>query len=586
MSEDDLQPLDGSDIEASTDGELARALETYLSAVERGRSVDPDRLAAEHPAIADELRSCLGILRLAGRVEGDAGAGPAVEGMQDRTTVSMLGDFRILRQVGRGGMGVVYEAEQVSLHRRVALKVLPFTASLDPEHSRRFQTEARAVAQLHHTNIVPVFSVGCERGVHYYAMQYIEGQSLAALICDLRRLSVLEPATGEGLSTDGWLAEEVASGRLTPSRSARPAARGRPSARDRTAARPRPAEGATLRRTAHSPRSDPRPRYFRTVANLGVQAARGLEHAHSLGIVHRDIKPANLLVDVRGNLWITDFGLARMQSDAGLTMTGDVIGTLRYMSPEQAMAKRAVVDHRADIYSLGVTLYELLALRPAFGGQDREELLRQVTLEEPRPPRRFNPSVPVDLETIVLKAMAKESFERYATARELADDLRRFLDFKPIKARRPTRFAGPGGKAGPAACRGRGCGVPGAAPGRGWAGGGARPDRPRARPGLGQRDRGIRPGEGGTRAGGRPGAAALHQPRQPRAGRVAGKQRRPGPIAPGAVPAAGPPRLGMVVLLAIVPSRADDVARARPADPQPGVQPRRPMAGDGGPGPQ
>ncbi len=178
--------------------------------------------------------------------------------------------------------------------------------------------------------------------------------------------------------------------------------------------------------------------YFRTVANLGMQAAEALEHAHSLGIIHRDIKPANLLVDVRGNLWITDFGLARMQADTGLTMTGDVIGTLRYMSPEQAMAKRAVVDHRTDIYSLGVTLYELLALRPAFGGQDREELLRQVTLEEPRPPRRFNPAVPVDLETIVLKAMAKEPIERYATARELADDLRRFLELKPIKARRPT----------------------------------------------------------------------------------------------------------------------------------------------------
>ena len=148
-----------------------------------------------------------------------------------------------------------------------------------------------------------------------------------------------------------------------------------------------------------------------------MQAAEALDHAHRLGIVHRDIKPANLLVDVRGNLWITDFGLARMQSDTGLTMTGDVIGTLRYMSPEQALARRGVVDHRTDIYSLGVTLYELLALRPAFDGRDRQELLRQITLEEPRPPRSFNPAVPADLETIVLKAMAKEPSRRYATAR-------------------------------------------------------------------------------------------------------------------------------------------------------------------------
>jgi WD40 repeat protein len=174
------------------------------------------------------------------------------------------------------------------------------------------------------------------------------------------------------------------------------------------------------------------------VANLGMQAAEALEHAHSLGIIHRDIKPANLLVDVRGNLWVTDFGLARVRADIALTMTGDVVGTLRYMSPEQAMARRAGVDHHSDIYSLGVTLYELLALRPAFGGQDREELLRQVTQEEPRSPRRFNPAIPTDLETIVLKAMAKEPIQRYATAREMADDLRRFLELKPIKARQPT----------------------------------------------------------------------------------------------------------------------------------------------------
>ena len=134
--------------------------------------------------------------------------------------------------------------------------------------------------------------------------------------------------------------------------------------------------------------------YFRTVASLGMQAAEALEHAHRLGIVHRDIKPANLLVDVRGNLWITDFGLARMQADIGLTLTGDVLGTLRYMSPEQALARRGVVDHRTDIYSLGATLYELLTLRPAFGGRDREELLRQITFEEPRPPRQSQPGRP------------------------------------------------------------------------------------------------------------------------------------------------------------------------------------------------
>ena len=154
--------------------------------------------------------------------------------------------------------------------------------------------------------------------------------------------------------------------------------------------------------------------------------------------MHRDIKPANLLLDVQGDLWITDFGLARLQDDAGLTITGDLLGTLRYMSPEQALAKRGYLDHRTDIYSLGATLYELVTLRPAIDGLDRQDVLRKIAQEEPAPPRRLNPVIPSELETILLKAMNKEPESRYATAQELADDLRRFLEDKPIKAKRPT----------------------------------------------------------------------------------------------------------------------------------------------------
>ena len=174
------------------------------------------------------------------------------------------------------------------------------------------------------------------------------------------------------------------------------------------------------------------------MARLGLEAAEALEHAHQEGIIHRDIKPANLMVDAKGNLWVTDFGLARLQSDSGLTISGDLLGTLRYMSPEQALGKRVLIDGRTDIYSLGVTLYELVTLQPAFDGRDRQELLRQIAEEEPRPPRKLNGSIPRELETIVLKAMTKEPESRYATAQELADDLRRFLEHKPIRARRPS----------------------------------------------------------------------------------------------------------------------------------------------------
>ena len=169
-----------------------------------------------------------------------------------------------------------------------------------------------------------------------------------------------------------------------------------------------------------------------------MQVAEALDHAHTRGILHRDIKPANLLLDDQGQLWVTDFGLAQIQGNPGLTLTGDILGTLRYMSPEQALAKRVVIDGRTDIYSLGVTLYELLTLRPAIDGQDRQEILRKIAEEEPAPPRKLNPAVPRDLETILLKAMAKEPSGRYATAKELADELRRFLEHKPITARRPS----------------------------------------------------------------------------------------------------------------------------------------------------
>jgi serine/threonine protein kinase/tetratricopeptide (TPR) repeat protein len=312
-------------------------------------------------------------------------------------------------------MGIVYEAEQLSLHRRVALKVLPFAGTLDPRQLQRFQNEAQAAACLHHTNIVPVYFVGCERGVHFYAMQFIDGQTLAELIRQLRQPAGPAPVSARLERTTAYAAAGGMAG---------PGAATEGDARQPTLAAAASAQGRD---------------YFRRVAELGMQAAEALDHAHQAGIVHRDVKPANLLLDGRGNLWVTDFGLAHVQhSEASLTMTGDLVGTLRYMSPEQALAQRVVVDHRTDIYSLGVTLYELLTLQAAFAGSDRQELLRQIAFEEPRAPRRIVKAIPAELETVVLKAMAKNPADRYGTAQELADDLRRFLDDKPIRARRPS----------------------------------------------------------------------------------------------------------------------------------------------------
>jgi tetratricopeptide (TPR) repeat protein/tRNA A-37 threonylcarbamoyl transferase component Bud32 len=369
---------------------LDELLAEFANKLQSGERVDVNAYAEEHPEYAARLRELLPAMQMLVAFECSVHGGdglPPGEADKRDAVPGELGDFRIVREVGRGGMGVVYEAQQISLNRRVALKVLPFAAALDARQLQRFKNEAQAAACLHHQNIVPVYGIGCERAVHFYAMQFIEGQTLAELIAGPR----VQPAA------------------------------------------------ATLAvATLSTERSLDSPAFFRAVARLGMQAAEALEHAHQLGVIHRDVKPGNLLVDVRGNLWITDFGLAHCQSQTGLTMTGDLVGTLRYMSPEQALGNRAGVDHRTDIYSLGATLYEMLTLEPAVRGSDRQELLRQIASEETRPPRQLNKTIPADLETIVLRAIEKNPDERFATAQQLADDLQRFLKDEPIRARRPT----------------------------------------------------------------------------------------------------------------------------------------------------
>jgi serine/threonine protein kinase len=404
------------------DARVIAAMREYQSALEAGARPDRQAFLAGRPEIAPVLAEILdGLDFVHAVVPQDASKerrGPEQMSASPMGTMP-LGDFRIVREIGRGGMGVVYEAEQLSLGRRVALKVLPFAAALDPRQLQRFKNEAQAAGLLHHTNIVPVYGVGCERGVHFYAMQYIEGQTLAQAIADLRAQN---------------------SGSRAPEKAPPPTVAYAPAPAGREATNALPPVAADTRPVAmlSTEKSIRSREFFRGVARIGIQASEALHHAHEQGIIHRDIKPANLLLDVQNNVWITDFGLAHMRSQVELTMTGDVLGTLRYMSPEQALARRVPVDHRTDIYSLGATLYELLTLEPAFGGRDRQELLRQITFDEPRPPGQINKAIPSELETIVRKAMEKESADRYATAQELADDLERFLKDKPIRARRPT----------------------------------------------------------------------------------------------------------------------------------------------------
>jgi serine/threonine protein kinase len=428
----------------------------FLERFRRGENPSVTDYADKHPDLADEIRDLFPALVMMEELKPPAPEGTATTGERpgpDGKKLERLGDFRILREVGRGGMGIVYEAEQESLGRRVALKVLPSQALLDPRQQKRFQREARAAARLHHTNIVPVFGVGEHDGLHYYVMQFIQGLGLDQVLRELKRLRKTrtpaeEPPPGPETGSAGNVAQALLTGKFaaatSPSGGSGEAARSlMPVTVPYTALPGSSASGSSSSpvlpgRSDASSLSDSGRHYWQSVARIGIQVADALDYAHSQGVLHRDIKPSNLLLDNQGTVWVTDFGLAKATAADGddLTHTGDIIGTLRYMAPERF---RGQSDAGGDIYALGLTLYEMLVLRPAFDESDRQRLIHQVTHEEPPRPRKLNRAIPRDLETIVLKATERDPARRYRTPRELAEDLQRFVEDKPIRARQVSQ---------------------------------------------------------------------------------------------------------------------------------------------------
>jgi eukaryotic-like serine/threonine-protein kinase len=370
----------------------------FTERLRKGEQPSLSEYAANYPDLAEDIETLFPAILAAERLKVSRERSSDGRASLGAAALERLGDFRIVREIGRGGMGVVFEAEQESLGRRVALKVLPRQALLDPKHLRRFHREARIAANLHHTNIVEVFGVGEQDGFHYYVMQYIHGVGLDAVIAHLAKTAhSLPTASAETELVEAALRQLLGSA------------------------------------SAGGPRQALGPLYWRSVARLGLQAAEALHYAHTQGTLHRDIKPANLLLDTAGTLWLTDFGLAKTARSENVSLAGDVVGTLRYMAPERFQGQ---VDQRSDIYSLGLTLYELLLLEPAYAETDRTHLIQRITHEPPPPPSRSNPQIPRDLETIILKTIAPDPNHRYRCAGELADDLRCFLDDRPILARR------------------------------------------------------------------------------------------------------------------------------------------------------
>jgi eukaryotic-like serine/threonine-protein kinase len=349
------------------DAESLQLLDDYLARLQAGGQPSREELLQRRPDLAAALH-CLEAL------EGLASAATGASGLQDvlgdddaacEPLPRLFGEYELLSEIGRGGMGVVYKARQTSLERVVAIKMILHSQMASPEHVRRFHLEARAAARLRHANIVHIHEVGQLHGQHYFAMEYIEGESLA-------------------------------------------------------------------QRLAHGPIDLP------AVVHLVATVARAVDHLHRQNVVHRDLKPSNILLDAAEQPYVTDFGLAKLfEPGSETTAVGLIAGTPSYMAPEQAAGEGRPLGPAADVYSLGAILYELLTGQPPFRAETPLDTLRDVLGREPTPPRWLKSHVPVGLELICLKCLAKSPEERYASAAALADDLERFARGEALEVRPP-----------------------------------------------------------------------------------------------------------------------------------------------------
>ena len=362
-----------SDRDPIPEDAVDRRLLECLDAPEGARLERLERICSAEPAIATELRRRFDRLLELGML-------PDPERVDATAVPRRLGHYRLLRRLGGGGMGVVYEAFDESLGRRVALKLIRSDQMAFVDSRRRFEREVRAAGRLDHPNLCPIYEAGEVDGVPFIAMRYVEGRSLAA-----------------------WIREQREAGSA-----------------------------------AGSLRGGARSRLGLDAVLVVEKVARGLHAAHEAGVVHRDVKPANVLIDEEGEPALVDFGLAR-DADApaaGLTSTGDRIGTPAYMAPEQVSGS-GEADRRTDVYGLGATLYECLTLRCPFDSSAREELYHRILTEQPRDPRAYDRSIGGELSVVIGKALEKDPIRRFASAEELADDLRRIREHQPIRSRRP-----------------------------------------------------------------------------------------------------------------------------------------------------
>ncbi|MBX3440869.1 MAG: serine/threonine protein kinase [Planctomyces sp.] len=397
----------------------------FVERKRQGEEPSIEEYKTRHPDLADSIDDLFPMVARLEALKEQDGSGRAARAVVGLPSIQQLGDFRILREIGRGGMGVVFEAEQITLRRRVALKVLGANIAATPAQFTRFRREAEAAARLHHTNIVPVYGIGVDHGVHFYAMQFIDGWPLSEVIAclsenDRQRPAETraDPADPDGLDASGTAPAPVVVEQLRETRT---------DVVTQVVVAPAGRRSLTREPAVAGLRSP------QAAARLAADLADAVAYAHSQGVLHRDIKPANILLDRQGVAWLVDFGLAKHADQDSLTRTGNVVGTVQYMAPEQFSD---AFDARSDVFSLGLTLYELLGRTPAYADSNQAALMRRRVSSPPPALRTHARNIPRDLETVVMKACALNPADRYSSAAEFSGDLRRFIAGDPIRARR------------------------------------------------------------------------------------------------------------------------------------------------------
>ena len=423
------------DANLSPDLILEQIVEDFTARLRKGERPAIKEYVDRHPDLKIEIDELLSSAAMIEELKASRGAETTRPDMSELSSIRSIGDYDLIRELGRGGMGVVFEGVHRSLGRRVAIKIVPRHLVENENYLIRFEREAQAAASLHHTNIVSVFGVGNSDGHRYYVMEYIPGENLSEVIWQISH----GPSSVAGdLPTSPENADQTVQAQTLTDSTAQdvPAHTATLELSDPTeftiTVPHRPVRAPNPRKELASLRTDASTRY-RWAAKLIMQVADALSYAHQQGILHRDIKPSNLILDADQRVWVTDFGLVKDLTDQSLTKTGDIVGTIQYMAPEAFEGK---YDVRSETYSLGLTLYELVCLRPAFANTSTPELIRQIVSDSHKI-QPFAKSLPRDLQTIIAKSISRDVSVRYESATDLRDDLRAFLEDRPIQARRP-----------------------------------------------------------------------------------------------------------------------------------------------------